>query len=286
MGGLDFETEAAIKEHSSLLKAQNQKYLQDHPEIRQMLDDFLTACLVKRPANLYKFAGWFFSTYVPSQAAARSTTHSKAMRLPPLVVCGPSGVGKSTLIQRLMHAFPDDFGFSVSHTTRAPRSGEKNGVHYHFIDKTQMLADIQEGKFIEHAEVHGNLYGTSLAAVQSVGEAGRICVLDIDVQGVRQVKQTELQPLCLFVAPPDLAELQTRLKKRGTESEESLTRRLENAKEEIEASKEEGFFDKVIVNDSIDSAFKQLTTSLSDLFRLRRRVALLQAAQTFDDQKE
>lgn len=92
----------------------------------------------------------------------------------PVVICGPSGVGKGTLIARLMKDFPSMFGFSVSHTTRQPRQAEKRGIHYHFTERNEMELAIQEGKFLESADVHGNLYGTSIAAVEAVADAGKV----------------------------------------------------------------------------------------------------------------
>eukprot|EP00735_Rhodelphis_limneticus_P013314 TRINITY_DN6939_c0_g1::TRINITY_DN6939_c0_g1_i1::g.13400::m.13400 TRINITY_DN6939_c0_g1::TRINITY_DN6939_c0_g1_i1::g.13400 ORF type:complete len:287 (+),score=33.12,sp/Q2QPW1/GMK1_ORYSJ/57.30/4e-71,Guanylate_kin/PF00625.16/2.2e-60,AAA_33/PF13671.1/3.2e+03,AAA_33/PF13671.1/8.3e-05,DUF258/PF03193.11/3.1e+03,DUF258/PF03193.11/0.0015,AAA_17/PF13207.1/0.0013,AAA_22/PF13401.1/0.01,AAA_22/PF13401.1/3.8e+02,AAA_16/PF13191.1/0.0059,AAA_18/PF13238.1/0.013,Miro/PF08477.8/0.015,RNA_helicase/PF00910.17/0.065,AA len=272
---MDFETEAAIKEHSGLLKTQNEKYLQSHPEIRQMLDDFLTACLIKRPVNVYRFAGSFFSSYAPSTQVGRTHT-TRPLTLRPLVVCGPSGVGKGTIIQKLMQSFPDDFGFSVSHTTRKPREGEKHGVHYYYTDIETMRKEIEQGKFIEYAEVHGNLYGTSLEAVKRVSDSGRICVLDIDVQGCRLVKQTDLNPFCLFVSPPSLDSLEARLRGRATETEEAIQKRLKNAKGEMDATKEPGLFNQIIVNDELDEAFERFKISIGELFAARRRAALLQ----------
>ncbi len=131
-------------------------------------------------------------------------------------VCGPSGVGKSTLIARLRAEFPDDFGFSVSHTTRKPRPGEEDGVHYNFADKPAMEAEIAAGKFVESANVHGNLYGTSFAAVERVSAAGKICILDIDVQGVASCRRVQFEVgRYIFVAPPELSVLESRLRGRG-----------------------------------------------------------------------
>ena len=100
----------------------------------------------------------------------------------PVVVCGPSGVGKGTLLNRLMAEHPEAFGFSVSHTTRQPRPGEVDGVHYHFVQKEDMEAGIQRGEFVEYAHVHSNMYGTSVKGVEDVRAAGKTCLLDIDVQ--------------------------------------------------------------------------------------------------------
>ena len=147
-------------------------------------------------------------------------------KLRPIVMCGPSGVGKGTLINRLMADFPGKFGFSVSHTTRAPRPGETDGVHYNFVEKSAMEADIADGKFLEHAHVHENIYGTSLAAVEAVATKGQVCVLDIDVQGAEIVKKSTLDALFVFIAPPSMEELEKRLRGRGTEKEESIQKRL------------------------------------------------------------
>ena len=122
----------------------------------------------------------------------------------PLVLCGPSGVGKSTLIKRLKEDFPGAFGFSVSHTTRSPRAGEVDGKDYNFVtDKAVMEADIAAGKFLESANVHGNFYGTSWAAIESVKAAGQICILDIDVQGVASCRKAGFPVgFYVFIAPP------------------------------------------------------------------------------------
>ena len=163
-------------------------------------------------------------------------------RMRPVVVCGPSGVGKGTLLSRLMSDYPDQYGFSVSHTTRSPRPGEKEGVHYHFCDRAEMEKMIARGEFIEYARVHSNIYGTSIEAVRAVSDAGKTCLLDIDVQGAESVKKTDLNARFLFVAPPSFAELESRLRGRGTETEEKIQLRLQNANSEMAYLSKEGFF--------------------------------------------
>lgn len=125
------------------------------------------------------------------------------------------------------------FGFSVSHTTRDPRPGEVDGQHYHFSSVETMKRDIDAGLFIETAHVHGNYYGTSRAAVEDVQKEGKICILDIDVQGVQKVKQSSLRPKYLWVEAPNFEVLEQRLRSRGTETEEKIQRRLGNAKAEL-----------------------------------------------------
>eukprot|EP00297_Palpitomonas_bilix_P018339 CAMPEP_0113886262 /NCGR_PEP_ID=MMETSP0780_2-20120614/11440_1 /TAXON_ID=652834 /ORGANISM="Palpitomonas bilix" /LENGTH=187 /DNA_ID=CAMNT_0000874423 /DNA_START=93 /DNA_END=656 /DNA_ORIENTATION=- /assembly_acc=CAM_ASM_000599 len=178
----------------------------------------------------------------------------------PVVICGPSGVGKGTLISKIMGAHPDKFGFSVSHTTRGPRPGEENGVHYHFTEKEKMEKEIAEGKFIETAHVHGNIYGTSIAAVEDVQKKGKICILDIDVQGAEQVKKSSLQPRYVFIAPPgrSMEVLEKRLRGRGTETEEAIQKRLGNAAGEMKKMEVDGFWDAIIENDDLDKAVKDL----------------------------
>eukprot|EP00096_Caligus_rogercresseyi_P000561 TRINITY_DN1101_c0_g1_i3.p1 TRINITY_DN1101_c0_g1~~TRINITY_DN1101_c0_g1_i3.p1 ORF type:complete len:200 (-),score=69.78 TRINITY_DN1101_c0_g1_i3:372-971(-) len=190
-----------------------------------------------------------------------------------LVLCGPSGSGKSTLIKKLFAEFPKSFGFSVSHTTRSPRPGEVPGSAYHFVSREEMEAMKTRGDFIENAEFSGNLYGTSFAAVEAVAstenEGGKVvCILDIDAQGVRQVKLKEdlLKPLYVFIRVPSLEVLEERLRGRGTENEESLAKRLSMAKEEIEYGTSPGVFDVVILNDDLERAYGELKSFI--LYRL------------------
>ncbi|CAI9099998.1 OLC1v1036908C3 [Oldenlandia corymbosa var. corymbosa] len=176
----------------------------------------------------------------------------------PIVISGPSGVGKGTLIAKLMKEFPSTFGFSVSHTTRAPREKEQNGVHYHFSERSVMEKEISSGKFLEFASVHGNLYGTSVEAVEVVADAGKRCILDIDVQGARSVRASSLEAIFIFICPPSFEELEKRLRARGTETEEQMQKRLRNARAELEQGKAPGLFDHILVNDDLETCYKSL----------------------------
>ncbi|XP_050538159.1 uncharacterized protein LOC126903744 isoform X2 [Daktulosphaira vitifoliae] len=173
-----------------------------------------------------------------------------------LVVCGPSGSGKSTLLRKLFDEFPEKFGFSVSHTTRGPRCFEVDGQHYYFTTKDEMQAAIKRGEFLEHAVFSDNMYGTSLKAVENVQKSGKICVLDIDTQGVMQVKKIHsLKPIYVFIKPPSINELEVRLRKRASESENTLQTRLNAAQQEIAYGEIPGNFDIIIVNDSLDKTY-------------------------------
>jgi len=181
----------------------------------------------------------------------------------PVVISGPSGVGKGTLIAKLMKDYPSKFGFSVSHTTRSPREKEIDGVHYHFTERSKIEKDISEGKFLEFAHVHGNVYGTSIEAVESVTDEGKRCILDIDVQGARSVRASSLEAIFIFVCPPSFEELEKRLRARGTETEEQIQKRLRNARAELDQSNSPGLFDHLLVNDDLETCYEKLKKLLS-----------------------
>lgn len=255
------------------------------------------------------------------RAASPSVLSSVTTPLQPLVVCGPSGVGKGTIISRYMerrnaennqpNGLPN-FGFSVSHTTRQPRPGEIDGEHYHFVTREFMLDKIELGSFfIEHAEVHGNLYGTSFQSISDVSSVAtndseitnissidQQCLLDIDVEGVRSIKMfqskqhdemkneptlgkdrstqqyltsksdsiPELDAKFIFIAPPSVDALRERLVGRGTETSETLERRFQNAKAELEYGMEPGNFDAIVVNDDLDKACEEFEKIIEEMY--------------------
>lgn len=172
-----------------------------------------------------------------------------------LIVSSPSGAGKTTLCNRLRAEFPQ-IRFSVSHTTRKPRPNEVDGREYHFTDKETFARMVEQNRFAEWAHVHGNMYGTSLSEIDIARETGCNGVLfDVDYQGARQIKARMPEAIGVFILPPSLAELERRLRGRGTEDEPTTLRRLQAAKGEIEHY---GFFEYVIVNDDIQRAYDSL----------------------------
>ena len=185
-----------------------------------------------------------------------------------VVICGPSGVGKGTLIAKLLSEHPHRYALSVSHTSRAPRTGEIDHVHYHFISKDEMLADIERGpfKYLEFAHVHGNIYGTREDAVSAIHAQQKVCVLDVDTRGVQQLRSAGFPMRSIFIAPPSEAQLQQRLRSRGTESEAAIQLRTENAKAELKYGLQEGNFDKILVNDDLPRAFDALVRQLNEWF--------------------
>ncbi len=173
-----------------------------------------------------------------------------------LILSSPSGAGKTTLTRRLLTAFPD-LRFSVSHTTRKPRKLENDGKDYHFVDRDRFESLVKQGAFMEWAEVHGNLYGTSLAEIDRAREdptCGGV-LFDIDYQGARQIRAKVPDVIGVFILPPSMQELEKRLRGRASETEEVVQRRFSAAKREIEHY---ALFDYVVVNDDLERAAETL----------------------------
>lgn len=172
-----------------------------------------------------------------------------------LIISSPSGAGKTTLTRRLLEEFPQ-FRFSVSHTTRKPRANEIDGRDYHFVTEEAFRKIIDENGFAEWAEVHGNLYGTSVAEIRQARKDGKTGVLfDVDYQGARQIKEKFPEAVGVFILPPSMDELRRRLEGRGSDDATSRARRFEKAREEIGHYP---FFDYMIVNDDFERALTEL----------------------------
>jgi guanylate kinase len=171
------------------------------------------------------------------------------------VIAGPSGVGKGTLRKKALSDL-ENLTYSVSCTTRQPREGERDGVDYHFVTARDFEDMVARGLFLEHAVVHGHHYGTLLESVEQETEAGRDVLLEIDVQGARQVQAIVPERVLIFIAPPSMDALEKRLRQRRTESEDRIAVRLENAKKEIALSPE---YDRIIVNDDLEQACGELS---------------------------
>jgi guanylate kinase len=175
------------------------------------------------------------------------------------VITGPSGVGKGTLIRGLMERLPN-LELSVSATTRPPRSGEQHGTHYHFMTGEEFERRVRDGDFVEHADYAGRRYGTLRSELEDRVGAGIPVVLEIEVQGARQVRAAMPEAVQVFIAPPSLAALRTRLIGRGTDDPDEVERRLRVAEEELAAQPE---FAHVVVNDRLDDALDRLVDIVS-----------------------
>ena len=188
------------------------------------------------------------------------------------IICGPSGVGKGTVVARLLASDPTLY-FSVSATTRAPRAGEADGVHYHFLNRETFEQWINAGDFLEYAEYVGNLYGTPRLYVDKAMEQGRDVLLDIEIQGAEQVCRKRPETVRIYVAPPSWAELERRLVGRGTEDMEKVRSRLARGKEEFAAAND---FDYLVINDTVERAVRELRAIMrAEHCRPDERIALI-----------
>jgi guanylate kinase len=180
------------------------------------------------------------------------------------VLAGPSGVGKGAIVARLLAALPD-LDLSISATTRRPRPKEDEGRHYYFVDRADFDRMIEAGGFLEWADIFGERYGTPREPVERALAEGRDVLVEIDIQGARQVKAADPAAYMVFVTPPSLAELERRLRTRGTETDRQVRRRLAKAADELAAEPE---FDVTVVNDDLEQAAREVIQLVD---RLRRR---------------
>lgn len=178
-----------------------------------------------------------------------------------IVISGPSGAGKGTLVARLLERVPDAW-LSVSATTRKPREGEVDGVNYYFVDRSRFEHMVKHGELLEWAEYSGNCYGTPVATVMERVAQGLQVILEIDVQGAFQIREKIPEARLLFIEPPSLAELERRLRTRGTEDEATIVKRLEAAQVELSRKEE---YDIRLVNDNLDEATDRLVAIVNEL---------------------
>lgn len=189
------------------------------------------------------------------------------------VVTGASGTGKTTLVKEALRALPD-IGWSVSATTRAPRRGEVDGRDYHFVSQERFLELVETGEMLEWAEVYGNHYGTPASPVRQALESGKSVLLEIDLQGARQVRRAMPDMIGIFVLPPDFAVIERRLRARATDSEEIIQRRIADAWEQLEGVAE---FDFLVVNDNLRSAHDRFqAVMIAELQRVARHRSLVE----------
>lgn len=176
-----------------------------------------------------------------------------------IVLSGSSGVGKSTVLAKVLKAHPDIY-FSVSFTTRVPRPGERDGVNYYFVDRAEFEQRIEQDEFLEYAEYVGNYYGTSMKAIHEKLEKGVDVLLDIEVQGAANVKARCPEAVTIFMIPPSFHELERRLRARKTDDDAKIISRLERARQEF---KEIPNYDYMVVNDRIENAVGEIETILT-----------------------
>ncbi|AGB40825.1 guanylate kinase [Halobacteroides halobius DSM 5150] len=170
------------------------------------------------------------------------------------ILSGPSGVGKGTVLDALLKDY-NDICYSISTTTREPRKGEVDGEDYFFASEDEFKSLVKKDEFLEWAKVHNNYYGTPKKYVDKTLEAGQDVILEIDIQGAKQVRDKFDGGIFIFLAPPSLKELESRINKRGTETKDAIATRLENANKELEEKKN---YDYLVVNDQVEDAIKKI----------------------------
>ncbi|KAI0144366.1 guanylate kinase [Xylariaceae sp. FL1272] len=179
--------------------------------------------------------------------------------LRPVVISGPSGVGKGTLIDMISNAHPGTFGSTVSHTTRERRNGEVEGVNYYYVSPSDFSLLVSQNAFAEHTSYSGHFYGTSKQTIADQAAKGLVAILDIEMHGVKQMKASlAVNARYVFIKPPSFEALESRLRSRGTENEEQIQKRLARARVELEYANTPGVHDLVIVNDDLDKAYREL----------------------------
>ena len=198
------------------------------------------------------------------------------------IISAPSGSGKSTLTNELLKLVPN-LEFSISYTTRHPRGSEQNGKHYHFVSTEEFNRMIAAGEFLEHANVHGNCYGTSREFLRQAGRSGHDLLLDIDVQGAAQIKRNLTDAISIFVLPPDRTTLEWRLRNRHEDSEDVIQRRLLTATREIE---EYDKYDYVLINDQLEKSIARLEAIVLSERLSRQERALSEDERAIMDRAE
>lgn len=253
---LTFEELSRLNERKHELKSAHAAYLREHPEVTRMLGDFMSAALLEKPVDVFEFAERHFLEFQPKMKGHRA-----------LIISGPPAVGKKTLIAKMANSYPEAFGFCISHTTRLPRDDEQDGVNFHFVSKEKFNVMLQSGSFIAHTEEdNGDMYGTSVVSIAAVRSTGKICVLDVNVEAVKKIKNTNITPRYLFVKPPSLDELENRIRDRGTADIDDVDAMLKSAMNDMEYGTRAGNFHKVLLNDDLDECYEELVRVLYEWY--------------------
>eukprot|EP01016_Furgasonia_blochmanni_P051097 TRINITY_DN7994_c0_g2_i1.p2 TRINITY_DN7994_c0_g2~~TRINITY_DN7994_c0_g2_i1.p2 ORF type:complete len:295 (-),score=85.99 TRINITY_DN7994_c0_g2_i1:290-1174(-) len=257
MEDFDPEIKAYFFKIKEDIKKEHVEYLKKHPEIREVLNDFVSSLLLQKPDDIYAYARDYFSYF----------NHEKDVKKQrPFVIAGPAGVGKGTLVKMLLQKYPEEFELSVSYTTRKPRATETDGVEYFFVAKDEFVKEIERNSFVEHCEVHGNFYGTHKGILNKIMNKGKVCILEIDVVGAEKVNKSGIECNYLWLDPPSIDEIRKRIIGRGSETPETLEKRLKTAERELLAVQSMPFFEHKLVNNDINETFENLLTLLRSLY--------------------
>ena len=256
---METETENFDHEILAYLSTRKQKlidshgsYIVEHPEMREILNDFMSSLLLNKPDDVYLFAKEYFHPY-----------NKTPVKNKPIIVCGPFGVGKKTLRTKVIKEYGDLFGYSISYTTRKKKP-EEDDDSYHFITKEQFEKMEKENKFSETTEGWGNRYGTSREELKKIEDEGKIPYIEVDFNGANGLKSIAAN--FVFLYPPSIEELRRRIANRTEDTEELFKKRLELAIKEIEMANNAVLFTNRITNDALDKAEQQICTLIEALY--------------------
>jgi len=230
----------------------HEEYTSKHPEMREILNDFLSSVLLNKPDDVYLFAKEYFHPFNPTPVKDK-----------PFIVCGPFGVGKKTLRNKVLEKYGDLFDYCVSHTTRAQKPGEDD-KQYHFVTEDQFKKMEKDGEFMEVAESWGSYYATSKAEIERITSEGKIPYIEVDFKGANGLKSIAAN--FIFLYPPSIEELRRRIANRTEDTEELFKKRMELAIKEIELANNAVLFTNRITNDDLEKAEVQLCTLIEALY--------------------
>jgi len=256
MDKLDPELKTYYLQVKDEVKKEHTTYINKHPEIRQLLNDFLSTVLLEKPDDVYAYAQEYFSYF---------NTEKEPEQYKPLVLSGPPGVGKETLIQMLLKHFPDKFEVSISHTSRKPRPDEQEGERYFFISPEEFTSEITRYSFIEYSQVDGDYYGTHKQYLKAAMERSKVCIIKVDFKGAQSVSKSGADCNYVWIDPPSVAELKERLIRRG-EDQETVEGVVKDAENEMKQAKSSNLYNKFILNNDTEATFNRLVETLNEMY--------------------
>lgn len=244
-----------LQKSRETLKEANMKYVNKHPELRTLLDEFSTAVLAEKPADIIKFGSRWFGSL-----------RSGGMGFAPLIVTGPSGCGKSTFCDMLLKDYPDIFAKPVQTTTRFPKKEEKDGEDFHFLDEMQFDEMKNEEKFVHWWPVMQNFYGLTVAAVEDVYDDKKICLIETTMDTIEAFKTSPLDCKYFFIAPPNLDVLEQRLKASQKYNGAQIEEKMEAAAIQMEEGMDDNNYDQVVINEHKMRSYVDLVSVITSWY--------------------